>query len=330
MDGVTDAAFRCVVDTLSKPDVMYTEFVPVEGIKAGAERVLDAFVTHSTDTPLVAQLYGTDLGAYYLATIVVCALGFDGVDINMGCPARSVHSRGAGAGLIKTPDLAKEIVHTVRQATLDFAREPDITRFDVPKQILDKVNKITTRQQSRKAPIAVSLKTRIGFALNEVDTWLPQIASARPDCITLHGRTLMQMYKGMADWDAIRAGRDIVKQESSEIAFLGNGDIKSMVDARRRIGSLQLDGVLVGRATLGNPWFFLDEENAFVSQEVVLGTMMLHAERLTHFFPEKNFISLRKHMLWYADRSPMLKKKKELFQKILNIDDLKNAIKESA
>ncbi len=333
MDGVTDAPFRWVVDELSKgvgPSVMFTEFVPVEAIKADAERVLDAFVTHETDTPLVAQLYGTDLDAYYLATIVVCELGFDGVDINMGCPARSVHSRGAGAGLIKTPDLAVSIIQRVRQATQDYAGHPDASYFHVPQKILDRIKKIKVRHAKQGSTIPVSIKTRIGFEKNEVERWIPYIAGAKPDCITLHGRTLMQMYRGMADWDAIKMARDIVKDKSQDTIFLGNGDIKCIDDARELIERMSLDGALVGRAVLGNPWFFRDDKESTHTHVEITNAMLLHARKLLDFFPDKNFISLRKHMLWYADRSPMLKKYKELIQKINNIEDIERIVREQS
>ena len=192
MDGVTDAAFRFIVDEIGKPAVIFTEFVPVEAIKANAQRVLDAFVTHNTDTPLVAQLYGTDLEAYYLSTLVVCELGFDGVDINMGCPAKSVQSRGAGAGLIKNPELARQIIKTVKKAAVDYANGA-YKNYDVPSDIKDRTDKIKMKEKQRILPVSVSVKTRIGYEQNNAKSWISEIAQEKPDCITVHGRTYIHM-----------------------------------------------------------------------------------------------------------------------------------------
>ena len=106
MDGVTDAAMRFITKKHGNPDVVFTEFVSAEGIRAGAVKLMRDFKYDKIESPVVAQLFGKDPNAFYLATLVVCALGFDGVDINMGCPARKVANRGEGAGLIETPKLA--------------------------------------------------------------------------------------------------------------------------------------------------------------------------------------------------------------------------------
>ena len=252
MDGVTDAAFRFIVDEIGKPAVIFTEFVPVEAIKANAQRVLDAFVTHNTDTPLVAQLYGTDLEAYYLSTLVVCELGFDGVDINMGCPAKSVQSRGAGAGLIKNPELARQIIKTVKKAAVDYANGA-YKNYDVPSDIKDRTDKIKMKEKQRILPVSVSVKTRIGYEQNNAKSWISEIAQEKPDCITVHGRTYIQMYRGVADWDAISESAKAVKIISPETTFLGNGDVKNISQVSSICESFGVDGVLIGRAALGNP-----------------------------------------------------------------------------
>ncbi len=122
MDGVTDAAFRWMVAKYGKPDVMYTEFVNVEGLMRGrVERLLPVLMYDEIERPIVAQLFGKTPEDFYRATVLVCELGFDGVDINMGCPAKNVAQKGMGAGLIKTPDLAQEIVRMVKKAVKDWS-----------------------------------------------------------------------------------------------------------------------------------------------------------------------------------------------------------------
>ena len=122
MDGVTDAAFRWMVARYGKPDVMYTEFVNVEGLMRGrAEKLLPAFFYHKIERPIVAQLFGKGPEEFYRAAVLVGELGFDGVDINMGCPAKNVAQKGMGAGLIETPQLAQKIVRQVKRAVKDWS-----------------------------------------------------------------------------------------------------------------------------------------------------------------------------------------------------------------
>src|SRR3989344_4686577 len=116
MDGVTDRAMRIITKRYGNPDVMFTEFVSAEGIRAGAEKLLEDFEYSNEERPIVAQLFGKDPDAFYLAAKTVLKLGFDGVDINMGCPARKVANRGEGAGLINTPELAFQIIKEVQRA----------------------------------------------------------------------------------------------------------------------------------------------------------------------------------------------------------------------
>ncbi len=325
MDGVTDVVFRQIIDRHSKPSVLYTEFVPVEAIKAGAYRVLQAFMQHKTDTPTIAQLYGTDLEAYYLSTLVVCELGFDGVDINMGCPAKSVESRGAGAGLIKNPNLALKIIQTVRKATNDYLNGSYKSTL-IKGTIRNKVSEI--RRIDKKidmSPIPVSLKTRTGIEKDEVDMWISIIASAMPDCITLHGRTLRQMYRGRSDWDAIKRANQIVKNINPEICFLGNGDIESYSDALSYSKAYGIDGVLVGHATLGNPFFF-NESEVHKSKEVIIDLMIEHGKLYEETYANGHFLSLRKHMLWYSNLNPELKEMKKELQTINSLTDLKDVL----
>ena len=115
MDGVTDSVFRLMTARHGKPDVIFTEFTHVHDVCRGPEFLLDSLRYHEAERPIVAQLYGKDPELFYQAAHVVCELGFDGLDINMGCPSRNVASSGSGAGLIRTPDLAHAIMRAARQ-----------------------------------------------------------------------------------------------------------------------------------------------------------------------------------------------------------------------
>src|SRR4029078_1053975 len=120
MDGVTDSAFRLMTARQGKPDVIFTEFTHVHDVCRGPECILDSLHYHEAERPIVAQLYGKDPDLFYQAAHVVCELGFDGLDINMGCPSRNVASSGSGAGLIRTPDLAHAIMRAARQGIADW------------------------------------------------------------------------------------------------------------------------------------------------------------------------------------------------------------------
>ena len=121
MDGVTDATFRHTVAMHGKPDVSFTEFTHVHDVCRGPEFLLDSLIYHEAERPIVAQLYGKEPDLFYQAAHAVCELGFDGLDINMGCPSRSVASSGSGAGLIRTPDVAQAIMQAARQGIADWA-----------------------------------------------------------------------------------------------------------------------------------------------------------------------------------------------------------------
>jgi hypothetical protein len=121
MDGVTDAPFRAIVALQGKPDVTFTEFTHVHDVCRGPEMLLETLIYSEAERPMVAQLYGKDPDLFYRAAHAVCELGFDGVDINMGCPSKNVASSGSGAGLIRTPDLAQAIIQATRRGIEDWA-----------------------------------------------------------------------------------------------------------------------------------------------------------------------------------------------------------------
>ncbi|MFA9288640.1 MAG: tRNA dihydrouridine synthase [Weeksellaceae bacterium] len=323
MDGVTDAAFRYMVDTYSKPDVLLTEFVPVEAIAHGAEKVLHSFVYHQTETPTIAQIYGTDLIAYYKATFVACEAGFDGVDINMGCPDKTITKRGAGAGLILQPKHAQEIIKTVKTAIKDWSEGKTIEEAEVAESIINWVqtfkkthNIITTRQI-----LPVSVKTRIGVEVPVTEAWIANLLEMEPVAITLHGRTLAQMYTGRADWDEIGKAAELAHK--TKTILLGNGDIQSMPEARDRINDYNVDGVLIGRATFGNPWFFKEHEATTAER---FEATYKHVESFTRLLPDGHFISLRKHMAWYCKNIPHAAEVRAQLMQMNSLDDVRRIL----
>ncbi|PIR20403.1 MAG: hypothetical protein COV45_06420 [Deltaproteobacteria bacterium CG11_big_fil_rev_8_21_14_0_20_47_16] len=324
MDGVTDAPFRYVTAKHGRPDVMFTEFVPVEAVTHNAVKVMTDFLYSEIERPVVAQIYGAEPESFYKVTHVVCELGFDGVDINMGCPAKSVVHGGCGAGLIRTPDRAKAIIRATQQAVKDWSEGSTLERVGIPKDIIKWVRE-RPRASARKQ-IPVTVKTRIGYSENTITDWVKHLLETEPVVISIHGRTLKQMYKGEADWDAIAAAAEIIHQTPTLV--LGNGDVKSAADATQKIRASGVDGVLIGRAAYGNPWIFTQKddirravvegqlpERRWVESHESLDVMLEHARLFGEMRSNLKYVAMRKHFAWYAQWIPELRvRKKELMQ----------------
>lgn len=287
MDGVTDAAMRYMTAKYSQPDLLFSEFVSVDALHfASSERrarLLKTFIKardveglHSRSEESshsrsgggergpyeIAQVFGNKPELFKEAAVLIEQLGFDGIDINMGCPAHKVEENGSGAGLIRTPKLAQEIILAVKSAT--------------------------------KLP--VSVKTRIGVDHEVVEEWMETLMEVKPANISLHGRTLRQLYQGIADWDAIGRAAEVVHKHGGHI--LGNGDIESVNSARQMARNYGVDGVLIGRAAEGNPAIFL--QGSVLCIEERLKWMVEHAQVYENIFGEGNFMPMRKHLAWYC------------------------------
>jgi len=324
MDGVTDAAFRYIMAKHGKPDVIITEFTAAEGIRAGAERLLDDFLYDPLERPVVAQLFGSDPEAFFIAAVVAAALGFDGIDINMGCPAKNITERGAGAGLIADPPRAKQIIQRVRDGIQAWVEHGQLVELGVPENIAAKVWERRSgyglnREDRRDLPVTV--KTRIGISTTTVTDWVQHLLEKEPVAITIHGRTLKQLYTGLADWEAIGAAAAIIKQTPTLV--LGNGDIQSKADARARCTQYNLDGALVGRACFGNPWLFQEREATW---EERLRTALEHARYLHTALEGRGFLRIRKHLLDYTKAFPSAKELRLELMRVTTLEDVERIL----
>jgi tRNA-dihydrouridine synthase B len=297
MDGVTDAACRFIADKYGKPDILITEFTSVEGLSAGATRLLESFIYHKTSTPTVAQIFGSDPEAFYRAAFIVAEMGFNGVDINMGCPDHNVAKRGGGAGLILQPDVARKIIQMTKQGIKDWSEGKNIQDVGLPETITDWIDSFKKSHDIHlnRRLLPVSVKTRIGFSDIVTEDWISTLLEEQPANISLHGRTLKQLYTGLADWDEIGKAAKLVKKTNTSI--LGNGDIKSIKEAKERISTYDLDGVLIGRASFGNPWIFADKTPTLDER---LDTAIEHCETVLRLTPTQHFLTIRKHLAWYC------------------------------
>ncbi len=320
MDGVTDAAFRCMVARHGKPDVQYTEFVNVDELCRGISASWGQVRYVEAERPVLAQIYGANPETFYQATQIICALGFDGVDINMGCPAKSIAARGCGAGLIKNPPQARAIIRAVQDGVRDWAAGqalmPDGLHPHARRRLEQALQEAPSGAQCPRSAIPVSVKTRLGYDTVVIEDWLTCLLDEHPEVITVHGRTLKQMYRDQADWQAI--GRAATLGRETTTLILGNGDIQTMPEAVERVRATQVHGVLIGRSAMGNPWLFLAKE--WARSQCALATeagpppavsayerfcvALEHVRYFEALNDGRPFVTLRKYLGWYCRGFP--------------------------
>ncbi len=262
MDGVTDPCFRRVMAIHGRPDIIMTEFLSVEGICHGARNALMGLSYHAVERPVIAQLYGPNPETFFHVAQLVCELGYDGLDVNMGCPSKKVASLGSGAALIKDPPRAKAIVEACQQGIARWASGAPLTICESYPLVEDWLGQVRGDfpeiAVADRRPIPVSVKTRIGVGEIVIEDWVTHLLELEPAAISIHGRTLKQGYRGEANWEMI--AKAVVCAAGSDTLILGNGDIKSMPEALSRVQETGVDGVLIGRAAVGNPWVFHKKE----------------------------------------------------------------------
>ncbi|HAU07986.1 MAG: tRNA-dihydrouridine synthase [Candidatus Yanofskybacteria bacterium GW2011_GWF1_44_227] len=227
MADVTDPVFRQVILKCGKPDVLWTEFVSVDGLSSnkGYKKLIRHLKFSKKEKPIVVQFFGTKPENFYKCAQLAVKLGFDGIDINMGCPVKKVAKQGAGAKLISNSELAKEIIIATKRGA-----------------------------GSGSSRIPVSVKTRIGF--NKIDTknWISEIIRAKPDAITVHGRTSKELSMVPAHWDEIAKATKLIKKAG--IVAIGNGDVLSVGEGMDKAKRYGVDGIMIGRGIFQNPWVF--------------------------------------------------------------------------
>jgi nifR3 family TIM-barrel protein len=317
MDGVTDASFRWIVARHGGPDITLTEFTNVDAAIHAPHTLIRDFTYSEIERPIIAQIYGNKPELFYQAAHVVCELGFDGLDINMGCPAKNVAASGSGAALIRTPELAREIIQQTRQGIDDWVAGQTLDNLGLRQKLRETV-KSSNQQRSGwetppvRRPIPLSVKTRIGYDQVVIDDWIANLLEAKPVAISVHGRTLKQGYKGDADWDAI--ARAVETAKATPTLILGNGDLRHMADVYRRVRQFGVDGVLLGRAAEGNPWIFKAKEQLkqalrdsvppVAAEPISLAerfrVIVEHSHHFETYVQERNFVGMRKHLIWYC------------------------------
>ncbi len=282
MADVTDVAFRTVIQEAGAPDVFWTEFVSADGLvratEVGKYKLKKDLLFNEKQHPIVAQLFSSTADHMFQATKLCLEMGFDGVDINMGCPDQSIEKQKCGAAMMKHHDLAREVIEAAKKAA--------------------------------DGKMAISVKTRVGYNAVELDTWIPVLLDAEIDLITIHARTRKEMSKVPANWDYVKqvvAMRDEWQKNNptkKAPLIFGNGDVETVADGLDKVAQSNADGVMVGRAMFGNPWFFRDLENGPKASEVTRTERIEALARQTEIFAKelgdvKSFALMKKFFKTY-------------------------------
>lgn len=224
MDDVTDTVFRQIIGNLAAPDLYFTEFTSVDGLvsEKGREPVARRLQFTEKERPIIAQIWGNDPEKFFKSAQICAEMGFDGIDINMGCPVKDVVKRGMCSGLIHNPELAGKII----QATKDGANG-----------------------------LPISVKTRLG--MREVQPeWIEFLLNQNLAALIIHGRTVREMSKVPAHWDEIKKVVTLKNQISPTTLIIGNGDIESYEDGLEKVKQTGVDGIMIGRGIFKNLWIF--------------------------------------------------------------------------
>ncbi len=277
MADVTDAAFRRIIAKYSKcqtpgcltqPYVTWTEFVSVDGLALapdeGRKKLLADLIYSEAERPIVAQFFGSRPENMEKAAALAREMGFDGVDINMGCPDKSIEKQGAGAAHIKDPARAQEVIHAAIQGAGD---------------------------------LPVSVKTRLGYNKDELEDWLPKLLETNLAAITVHARTRKEMSLVPARWEQVKRAVEIRNECGSKTVILGNGDVKNVSDALQKIAETGADGAMLGRAIFGNPWLFATTAPDLHER---LRVMVEHTKQFEQLLPHKSFSIMKKHYKAYV------------------------------
>ncbi|MBQ4279236.1 MAG: tRNA dihydrouridine synthase DusB [Rikenellaceae bacterium] len=280
MEDVTDPSFRYMCKRYGA-DVMYTEFIPADGLIRDAAKAVAKLSIFDYERPIGIQIYGHEIEPMVEAARVAAAAGPEIVDINFGCPVKKIAGRGAGSGMMR----------------------------DVPKMVE------MTRRIVEAVDRPVTVKTRLGW--DEESKNIVEIAERLQDvgiaALTIHGRTRSQMYRGEADWTLIG---EVKRNPRMTIPVIGNGDINSPERAAEAFDRYGVDGVMIGRATYGRPWIFREIRHYLTTGELLpqpsvrerVELAKLHFEKSLEFKgPKGGVLEIRRHFSTYFKGLPDFK-----------------------
>ncbi len=298
MDDVTDTVFRQIIGDLAAPDLYFTEFTSVDGLASekGREPVSRRLQFTEKERPIIAQIWGNDPEKFFIAAQICAEMGFDGIDINMGCPEKSVVKRGMCSGLINTPEIAVEIIKSVK------AGAPNLP---------------------------VSVKTRLG--LREVQPeWIKTLLNQNLAALIIHGRTVREMSKVPAHWDEIKNVVELRNEINPETVIIGNGDVESYQDGINKVKETGVDGIMIGRGVFKNLWIF-DKTGTLHNPSVDerLGHLLKHTELFVKTWGKtKSFAILKKFFKCYISEFDGASELRAKFMETKNLKEVEKLVSE--
>ena len=296
MAGITDRPFRLICEKFN-PGLVYTEMISAKGLFHNDAKTKQLLNMENENRPIAVQIFGSDVESMGFAAEYVSKYA-DIVDINMGCPAPKVVKNGDGSKLLLDLTKAKKIIQGV----------------------------------VKKSSVPVTVKFRKGWDNdNIVAVEMAKISEeAGASAITIHGRTRAEFYSGIADWEIIKKVKDAVN-----IPVIGNGDIKNSEDAKRIFDQTGVDGIMIGRGALGNPWIFEEVNSNLNGKDFQISNkekLDLILEHLNLAIEEKGervaMMEMRKHISWYIKNSKDASKIREQVNQITDKDILVKTLTE--
>lgn len=271
MDDVTDTVFRQIVAGCAKPDLFFTEFVNVDGLQSpGRPKLMHKLVFSKKEKPIIAQIWGLNPENFYKTVKELAEMGFDGVDLNMGCPVKTVIKNGACAALMNNRSLAEEIIDAAREGA---------------------------------GALPVSVKTRVGFTTVDMG-WIEFLLSKKLNMLSIHARTVKQLSKVPADWGSIGQARELRDSLSPSTLIVGNGDVMDRRQGQDMAEKHGLDGIMIGRGVFHDPFVFAKNSpwknyDRQARLDLFKKHIMLYAKTYQH--GERRFEILRKFCKVYIN-----------------------------
>ena len=260
MEGATDTVFRKIVIDCGKPNACFTEFTNVEGIlSSGRDKVGRRLLFDRKESPIIAQIWGVNPNAFFEVARQIVSMGFDGVDINMGCPEKNVVKNGACSALILNPSMAREIIEAVVKGAPKFP---------------------------------ISVKTRLGFKTIQTEEWISFLLKQNLDALTVHFRTQKEMSNVPAHWEEAKRVVELRNNICPKTMVIGNGDVLTKKQGTALANKYKLDGIMIGRGVFHNPYVFdenMDYQSQTVDERIVL--LKKHLDTFKYTWLEKYKLS---------------------------------------
>ena len=309
MDDVTDTVFRQIIADTAAPDLYFTEFVNVDGLQSpGREKIIHKLQFTDTEQPLIAQLWGKTPENYYKSARDIVKMGFAGVDINMGCPAKPVVQNGCCSALINNRELASEIIKATQQGVTE--------ELEVQKEGSGRGDEV--------GHFPVSVKTRLGFG--QVDlSWHEFLLGHKLNMLTIHGRTVKEMSKVPAHWDIIGEVAKLRTSLAPDTLIVGNGDVMTREQGLQLAEEHGLDGIMVGRGVFHDPYVFAEQSpwgEMTKQQKIDLYTKHVKLFEKTWGDVGRRMVTLNKFCKIYIEGFPNAKEFREQLMGTQTIDEL--------